>query len=52
LGGATLEEDKEANQRLYDKAVTAKDILLQNAVTATPSGENLVSLLNTKIAKT
>ena len=52
LGGATLEEDKDANQRLYDKAVAAKDILMmQNAVTATPGGENLVSLLNTKIAK-
>jgi SH3 domain-containing YSC84-like protein 1 len=51
LGGATLAEDKDANQRLYDKAVAAKDILMQNAVTATPGGKDLVSLLNTKIAK-
>lgn len=51
LGGATLEEDKDANQRLYDKAVAAKDILMQNAAKATPGGETLVSLLNTKIAK-
>ena len=51
LGGATLEEDKDANQRLYDRAVAAKDILLQNAVTTTPSGENLLSLLNAKVAK-
>lgn len=51
LGGATLEADNDANQRLYDKPIAAKDILMQNAVRATPGGESLVSLLDTKIAK-
>jgi lipid-binding SYLF domain-containing protein len=51
LGGATLEPDKDANQRLYDKAVTAKEIVLQNAVKTTPGGEVLVSLLNSKVPK-
>jgi len=51
LGSATLESDKDANQRLYDKDVTAKEIVLENAVKTTPGGEALVSLLNTKTAK-
>jgi len=50
LGAATLEEDSDANQRLYDKAITAKEILMQHAVKTTPGGQSLVSLLNTKIA--
>jgi SH3 domain-containing YSC84-like protein 1 len=51
LGGATLEADKDANQRLYGKAISADEILMQNAVQATPGGESLVALLDTKIAK-
>jgi lipid-binding SYLF domain-containing protein len=51
LGGATLEPDKDANKRLYGKEITAKEIVLQNAVKTTPGGEALVSLLNTKVAK-
>jgi len=51
LGSATLEPDTDANKRLYDKEVTAREIVLQNAVNATPAGEELVSLLNAKIAK-
>jgi len=51
LGGATLEPDKDANQRLYAKAMTAKEILPQNAVKTTPGGGDLVSLLNAKLAK-
>jgi lipid-binding SYLF domain-containing protein len=51
LGSATLEPDTDANKRLYDRQVTAKEIVLQNAVNATPAGEQLVSLLNAKIAK-
>jgi hypothetical protein len=34
---ATLEADSDANQRLYDKAVTSQSILVQNAVEATPA---------------
>ena len=51
LGSATLEPDTDANKRLYDKAVTAKEIVLQNSVNATPAGQELISLLNAKIAK-
>jgi lipid-binding SYLF domain-containing protein len=51
LGSATLEPDNDANKRLYDKQVTAKEIVLQNAVNTTPAGEQLVSLLNAKIAR-
>jgi SH3 domain-containing YSC84-like protein 1 len=40
LGGATLEQDKDANMRLYGKVITAKEILLGNAATATPAGQN------------
>jgi len=51
LGAATLEPDDDANQRLYDKAVTAKEIVIENAVKPTPAGKQLISLLNTKAAK-
>jgi lipid-binding SYLF domain-containing protein len=51
LGGASLEADNDANKRLYDKAVTAKDIVVENAVQATPGGQSLVSLLDSKIPK-
>jgi SH3 domain-containing YSC84-like protein 1 len=46
LGGATLSADNDANQRLYNKAVTAKEIVRQNAVHATPAGRELVSAFN------
>jgi SH3 domain-containing YSC84-like protein 1 len=51
LGGASLEPDNDANDRLYDKAITANDIVMENAVQATPGGQTLVSLLNSKIPK-
>ena len=51
LGGASLEPDNDANNRLYDKAITAKDIVMENSVQATPGGQTLVSLLNSKIPK-
>lgn len=51
LGGATLQADNDANQRLYDKAVNANEIVLQNAVKPTVGGQSLVSLLNTKVIK-
>lgn len=51
LGMATLEADSDANQRLYDKAITAQSILVRNAVEATPAGQGLVSPLNSKVPK-
>jgi SH3 domain-containing YSC84-like protein 1 len=47
LNGATLNPDSDANQRLYDKAVSAREIVVDNTVKPTPAGESLVSLLNT-----
>jgi lipid-binding SYLF domain-containing protein len=51
LGGATLAEDNNANQRLYNRAVKAKEIVQQKAVKPTPAGEAFVSLLNTKVER-
>ncbi len=51
LGAATLEPGDDANQRLYDNKPTAKEIVVGNAVKPTPAGKELISLLNTKIAK-
>src|SRR5271167_842528 len=45
LNGASLEPDSSADQRLYGKAVGAREIVLDNAVKATPAGQSLVSLL-------
>lgn len=46
LGGASLEPDKDANQRLYGKAVTARDIV--RGVQSPSAAESLISLLDTK----
>jgi len=48
LNGASLEPDSDANQRLYEKTVSARDIVVDNAVKATPAGQSLVSLLESK----
>ena len=45
IDGASLEPDSSADQRLYDKSVSARDIVLDNAVKATPAGQSLISLL-------
>jgi SH3 domain-containing YSC84-like protein 1 len=50
LSGASLEPDGNANQRLYGKQVSANDILVANAVKATPGGQALISLLDSKAA--
>lgn len=51
LGGATLSSDDDANQNLYGKAITSKEVVVQNSVTATPGGQQLQALLNSKVAK-
>jgi len=48
LNGASLNPDSDANQRLYDKTVSAREIVLDNAVTITPAGQSLVTLLDSK----
>jgi lipid-binding SYLF domain-containing protein len=50
LDGASLEPDKDANQRLYDKSVGAREVV-SGGVTPTPAGTQLVSLLNSKAGK-
>ena len=51
LGGATVESDNDANQRLYDKAVSASEIVRGKTVKATTAGQGFVSLLNSKLEK-
>ncbi len=48
LGGATLDADTDANQRLYGKSVTASDIAVKNTVTAPEAAKPLDALLNSK----
>ena len=48
LNGASLEPDSEANQRLYDKTVSAREIVLDNAVQPTPAGQSLLTLLDSR----
>jgi SH3 domain-containing YSC84-like protein 1 len=48
LDGASLDPDSDANQRLYGKNVSAREIVTGNAVKATAAGQQLVSLLNSK----
>ena len=50
LDGASLDPDSDANQRLYGKAVSARDVV-SGEVKATPAGQPLVSLLNSKAGK-
>ena len=49
IDGASLNPDSSANERLYGKTVSAKEIV-SGGVTATPAGQQLVSLLNSKLA--
>jgi lipid-binding SYLF domain-containing protein len=51
FGAVTLEPDEDANQRLYDKALTAKEIVIGNDVKLTAAGKELISLLNTMASK-
>ena len=51
LEGSTLRPDKNANKELYDKDLTAKDIVLKGAVAAPPSAQELLSTLNSKTPK-
>ena len=49
LSGASLAPDSDANLRLYEKGVSARDIVLTNGAKATPGGQSLVSLLDSKV---
>jgi len=51
LEGATLHQDTDANKRLYDKSVGAREIVRKSDIQPTPAGQSLVALLNSKIPK-
>jgi lipid-binding SYLF domain-containing protein len=48
LNGASLEPDSGANQRIYDKTISAREIVVDSTVKTTPAGQSLVSLLDNK----
>jgi len=49
LSGATIEPDNKANERLYDKPVTATQIV-SDAVQPTTAGQAFIALLDSKLA--
>ncbi len=51
ISGASLEADNDANKRLYGREISARDVVLGNAVTATAGGEQLIAVLNSNVAK-
>ena len=51
LDGSSLDPDTDANQRLYGKSASAREIVEGGAVKATPAGEQLITLLNSKAGK-
>jgi lipid-binding SYLF domain-containing protein len=48
LEGSTLRSDGSANERLYGKKLTAKEIIREGKVSTPPCANELVSLLDTK----
>lgn len=50
IDGASLDPDAKANERLYGKVVSAKEIVSGDAK-ATPAGQQFESLLNSKLNK-
>ena len=46
LEGSTVRPDNDANERLYGKKVSAKDIIFNGAVKTPPSGLKLIGTLN------
>lgn len=49
LDGATLHEDGDANKRIYGKAISAKDIVRDGAVSTPDAAQPLISELDSKI---
>ncbi|HLW79582.1 MAG TPA: lipid-binding SYLF domain-containing protein [Terriglobia bacterium] len=45
LAGAVLKQDEDANERLYGKKLTAKDILIQGVVAPPPAAKPLIASL-------
>ena len=51
LEGSTLHQDGDANKRLYEKAISARDIVRGGSVKTPIAGQSLVALLDGKIPK-
>jgi SH3 domain-containing YSC84-like protein 1 len=51
LAGSTVRPDNGANEKLYGKKVTAKDIIFKGAVAVPPSAQKMVAYLNRKTPK-
>jgi SH3 domain-containing YSC84-like protein 1 len=48
IGGATVEPDNDANDRLYGNKPAASDIVRGTSIQPTPAGQSLISLLASK----
>jgi lipid-binding SYLF domain-containing protein len=51
LGGATVEPDDNGNRKLYGREISAREIVLGNAVQSPAAGQPLISLTNSIVAK-
>jgi lipid-binding SYLF domain-containing protein len=51
LEGSTLRPDNDANERVYQKKVSANDIVFRGAVAVPPPAQKLVAYLNRKSPK-
>jgi SH3 domain-containing YSC84-like protein 1 len=51
IDGSTLRPDNDANKRLYNRALSAKEIVLQGKVAAPSAAELLLSELNKRLPK-
>jgi lipid-binding SYLF domain-containing protein len=51
LDGASLSPDSNANERLYGKPASAAEVVAGKDVKASPAGQTLVDLLNSKGGK-
>lgn len=51
LAGSTVRPDKDANERIYNRKVSAEDIIRKGAVAVPHSAQKLVSVLNQRSPK-
>lgn len=51
MGGASLEPDNDANQRLYGRSIAPQEIVQANAVPTPTAARGMVQLLDSKYAK-
>ena len=51
LEGSTIRPDNDANERIYGKKISAKDIVIAHETRVPPAAEGLISTLNAKTPK-